>query len=121
MKNRIFAAPASQPDLIQGVYLKKENISYYEARAKGGAAVVNLGDTVVHTRTGRAHPHKPLMDDPRVIPSLSDAARAIRQHGAFPCLLLSHTGKYANVDNLVSKSTANEKPYGPIKRSIRTG
>ena len=84
MKNRIFAAPASQPDLIQGVYLKKENISYYEARAKGGAAVVNLGDTVVHTRTGRAHPHKPLMDDPRVIPSLSDAARAIRHLPSCP-------------------------------------
>lgn len=115
LKNRIFAAPASQPDVNPGVYLKKENVAYYEARAKGGAAVVNLGDTVVHTRTGRAQPHKPLMDDPAVVPSLSDAARAIRQHGAFACLELSHCGKYANVPNLVSKQTYNEKPYGPME------
>ncbi len=114
LKNRIFAAPASQPDVNPGVYLKKENVAYYEARAKGGAAVVNLGDTVVHTRTGRAQPHKPLMDDPAVVPSLSDAARAIRQHGAFACLELSHCGKYANVDNLVSKQVSKEKPYGPM-------
>lgn len=114
LKNRIFAAPASQPDVNPGVYLKKENVAYYEARAKGGAAVVNLGDTVVHTRTGRAQPHKPLMDDPAVVPSLSDAARAIRQHGAFACLELSHCGKYANVDNLVSKQLSQEKPYGPM-------
>ena len=114
LKNRIFAAPASQPDVNPGVYLKKENVAYYEARARGGAAVVNLGDTVVHTRTGRAQPHKPLMDDPAVVPSLSDAARAIRQHGAFACLELSHCGKYANVANLVSQQLSNEKPYGPM-------
>lgn len=114
LKNRIFAAPASQPDVNPGVYLKKENVAYYEARARGGAAVVNLGDTVVHTRTGRAQPHKPLMDDPMVVPSLSDAARAIRQHGAFACLELSHCGKYANVDNLVAKQLSQEKPYGPM-------
>lgn len=114
VKNRIFAAPASQPDVNAGVYFKKENVAYYEARAKGGAAVVNLGDTVVHTRTGRAQPHKPLMDDPAVVPSLSDAARAIRQHGAFACLELSHCGKYANVDNMVAKQVAKEKPYGPM-------
>lgn len=115
LKNRIFAAPASQPDVNAGIYLKKENVAYYEARAKGGAAVVNLGDTVVHTRTGRAQPHKPLMDDPAVVPSLSDAARAIRQHGAFACLELSHGGKYANVANLVSKQVSGEVPYGPVE------
>ena len=113
MKNRIFAAPASQPDMNPGTWFKKENVAYYEMRARGGAAVVNLGDVVVHTRTGRAQPHKPLMDDPTLVPSLSDVARAIRQHGAFPCIELSHCGKYANVDNLVAKQVAAYPAYGP--------
>lgn len=121
LKNRIFAAPASQPDVNPGIYLKKENVAYYEARAKGGAAVVNLGDTVVHSRTGRAQPHKPLMDDPAVVPSLSDAARAIRQHGAFACLELSHGGKYANVANLVSSQTSGLTPYGPVEEVDSNG
>ena len=118
LKNRIFAAPTSQPDVNPGTYFKKENVAYYEAKAKGGAAVVSLGEAVVHSRTGLAHRHKVRLDDPAVVPSLSDAVRAVRQHGAYPSLELSHGGKYANVGNLVSNrfpsQVGGEKPYGPI-------
>lgn len=113
-RNRIFASPTGNSQVIPGEYLKRENIAFYELRAKGGAAVVALGDGIVHTPTGLMHPYKLRLDDPDVVPSLAAAARAIRQHGAVPSLELSHGGKYANVANLCSKNTrTGMPPYGP--------
>lgn len=113
-RNRIFASPTGNSQVIPGDYLKRECIAFYELRAKGGAAVVALGDGIVHTPTGLMHPYKLRLDDPDVVPSLSAAARAIRQHGAVPSLELSHGGKYANVANLCSKNTrTGMPPYGP--------
>ena len=113
-RNRIFASPTGSPMVIPPEYLKRECTAFYELRAKGGAAVVTLGDGIVHTPTGLMHPYKLRLDDPSIIPSLANTARAIRQHGAVPSLELSHGGKYANVANLVSKDPRTGMPaYGP--------
>ena len=113
-RNRIFASPTGSPMVIPPEYLKRECTAFYERRAQGGAAVVALGDGIVHTPTGLMHPYKLRLDDPDIIPSLSNTARAIRQHGAVASLELSHGGKYANVANLCSKNTrTGMPPYGP--------
>lgn len=113
-RNRIFASPTGLPMVIPPVYLTRECTAFYELRARGGAASVSLGDGIVHTPTGLMHPYKLRLDDPNVVPSLSNTARAIRQHGAIATLELSHGGKYANVANLCSKDTRTGlPPYGP--------
>ncbi len=113
-RNRIFASPTGLPMVIPPEYLKQECTAFYELRAKGGAASVSLGDGIVHTPTGLMHPYKLRLDDPNVVPSLSNTARAIRQHGAIATLELSHGGKFANVANLCSKDTRTGlPPYGP--------
>ena len=113
-RNRIFASPTGSPMVIPPEYLKRECAAFYERRAQGGAAVVTLGDGIVHTPTGLMHPYKLRLDDPDIIPSLSNTARAIRQHGAIASLELSHGGKYANVANLCSQNTrTGMPPYGP--------
>ncbi len=113
-RNRIFASPTGLPMVIPGEYLKRECAAFYEERAKGGAATVALGDGIVHTPTGLMHPYKLRLDDPNIIPSLSNTARTIRQHGAIASLELSHGGKYANVSNFVSRNTRTGlPPYGP--------
>jgi 2,4-dienoyl-CoA reductase-like NADH-dependent reductase (Old Yellow Enzyme family) len=113
LRNRIIASPTSQPSLEPPVYMKKECVAFYELRAKGGAAAVTLGDTVVHSKTGLMHPYKIQIDDPSAIPSLADTARAIRQHGAIPSIELTHGGKFANVSNLINKKTTGVPAYGP--------
>ena len=121
-RNRIFASPTGSPMVIPPEYLKRECTAFYELRAKGGAAVVALGDGIVHTPTGLMHPYKLRLDDPDIIPSLSNTARAIRQHGAVASLELSHGGKYANVANLCSKNTrTGMPPYGPDHEFTRDG
>lgn len=113
-RNRIFAAPTSMPMCNPPAYLTKDCVAVYGERARGGAASVSLGEAIVHTPTGLAHPHKIRMDDPQCIPSISDAAREISQYGAVATIELAHAGKYANVANLVSKNTISGNPaYGP--------
>lgn len=113
-RNRMFAAPTGNPPIAPPTYLSSECTAFYENRARGGVASVCLGDGMVHTPTGLAHPHKLRFDDPAVVPSLANTARAIRQHGAVPTVEFSHAGKYANMPNLVSKNTSTGlPPYGP--------
>ena len=113
-RNRIFASPTGSPMVIPGEYLKRECIAFYELRARGGAAVVTLGDGIVHTPTGLMHPYKLQLDDPSIVPSVAAAARAITRHGAVASMELSHGGKYANIANFVSKTTrTGMPPYGP--------
>lgn len=116
-RNRIFSAPTGNSAIAPPDYLKREYAAFFELRAKGGAASVSLGEGVVHTPTGLHHPWKLRMDDPGIVPSLSNTARAIRQHGAVPTAELAHGGKYANVANLVSRDiigSGNNLPaYGP--------
>ena len=113
-RNRIFSSPASHHSVIPPTYLTKECRSYFELRAKGGAAAVALGDSIVDTETGHTHPHKILMDDPDAVPSLSALARDIRRHGAIPSLELNHGGKFANVPNIIVGDRKVSRPaYGP--------
>ena len=121
-RNRIFASPTGSPMLIPGEYLKAECRAFYELRAKGGAAVVALGDGIVHTPTGLMHPYKIQLDDESAVPSLGAMARAITRHGAVASVELSHGGKYANIPNLVSKTTSTGlPPYGPDHEFISDG
>ena len=112
-RNRIFAAPSSNYAVSNPPYLTPEIRAFYELRAIGGAAAVTLGDSIVDTETGRTHDYKILMDDSKIIPSLSATARDIRRHGAIPSLELTHGGKFANVPNLINPNRADRIPYGP--------
>ena len=120
-RNRIFASPTSNPAVSNPPYLAKEVRAFYELRAKGGAAVVTLGDSIVDSETGRTHDYKIFMDDSKIIPSLSAAARDIRRHGAVPSLELTHGGKFANVPNLINPERTNRIPYGPVHELNQDG
>jgi 2,4-dienoyl-CoA reductase-like NADH-dependent reductase (Old Yellow Enzyme family)/thioredoxin reductase len=93
LKNRIIAAPTGARNVTPEGYLTRENIAYYELKAAGGAAVVTLGESYVHAKSGvRSFLRIPL-DDPGVLPSLVMAAKAIKRHGAIPSIELQHAGK----------------------------
>ena len=71
LKNRIVSAPTSLADLSPEGHLTRDNIAYYKLKARGGAAVVTVGESIVHSATGKSHPRQILLDDKGVIPSLS--------------------------------------------------
>jgi len=100
LKNRIEAAPTSLAELSAEGYLTRDNIAYYKLKAKGGAAIVTIGESIVHTPTGKSHPKQIPLDDKGVIPSLVETADAIHQYGAIASIELSHGGMAVSYTHL---------------------
>ncbi len=115
-KNRIEAAPTSLAELSPQGYLTRDNIAYYKLKAKGGAAVVTIGESIVHTPTGKSHPKQIPLDDKGVIPSLVETADAIHQYGAIASIELSHGGMECDPVFLGGRN-----PIGPSARTVEIG
>ena len=122
LKNRIASAPTSYPELTADGLFTKDCIGYYKMKARGGAAMVTIGETCVHGETGKAHPKHIIFDiisfRPVIFPTLCEAADAIRDHGAIPSIELSHNGAYVDSQfiggrNPVSASGFIKKPEFP--------
>lgn len=105
--NRIEVAPMGYCGTPEG-YLTRAGSAFYEMRAKGGAAVVTLGESLVDSKTGKAHDRIIPLDDPGILPSLINTTDAIKQHGARASIELIHAGQRANPNY-----TEDRKVYGP--------
>lgn len=121
-KNRIIAAPTGMMSLTPQGHLTTENMAYYELKAKGGCAAVTLGESIVDAKTGRSHDRQIAMDDPHILPTLSNTAKAINRHGAIPNIELSHGGKFAGLSS-IGGHCLNESivSYGPSEEFLPTG
>ena len=53
LKNRMISAPTSLAEIGPNHTFSRENIAYYELWAKGGAAVVNVGECIPRMRCHR--------------------------------------------------------------------
>jgi 2,4-dienoyl-CoA reductase-like NADH-dependent reductase (Old Yellow Enzyme family)/thioredoxin reductase len=115
-KNRIVSAPTSVAELSPECHLTRDNIAYYKLKARGGAAVVTVGESIVHSATGRSHPKQILLDDEGVIPSLVETADAIHQYDAIASIELSHGGMECDPMFLGGRN-----PIGPSATSTDIG
>lgn len=96
LKNRIFAAPTQ---IRQKDYHGSPNdygIAYFEEKARGGAAVVCVGDTPVEPLYGASQYNSFYLSDPGSLTALSEVAAAIKQYGALASLEMSHGGMMAD-------------------------
>lgn len=96
LKNRIEAAPVSVSNLTPQAHYTPENIAVFERKARGGAAIVNMGEARIDLKTGISHWLCLALDDPEVLPSLLLATDAIRRHNAIPAVEILHPGGRAN-------------------------
>jgi len=89
-RNRIFSTPN------QTRFKGQVEIAYMEAKARGGAAVVTLGETPISGKYVRqSNAYTLTLDDPHDIRLMAETALAIKTHGAVPSIQLYHPGKYA--------------------------
>lgn len=121
LKNRIFAAPTSLNWISVDGQLTLDTIAFYEMKAKGGAAVVTMGECIPHSATGKSHDRQVCLDDPRCLVSLAQLARAIKRHGAVANLELSHGGKWGGLASLAGADKAGKVAYGPIHEILPEG
>lgn len=109
LKNRIISAPTSLAEMGPGGVYSPENMAYYELRAKGGAALVNVGEAVAHGATGPDHPSMVTLDNPSAVPSMYELVSTIHKYGAYASIEFGHGGKRCNPAFL----PGNVLPVGP--------
>ena len=120
LKNRIESAPMGVHGTPEG-YITAEGTAYYELRAKGGAAIVTLGESMVDSK-GTSHGRVTPLDDPGILPSLINTTDAIKRHGAVASIELLHAGirsRTQRPDGAVYGPSAGTSFYG--KQIIEMG
>jgi 2,4-dienoyl-CoA reductase-like NADH-dependent reductase (Old Yellow Enzyme family)/thioredoxin reductase len=107
-RNRIFASPTGVSYSDPRHRPINETISYYERKAKGGAASVCVGDVMVdaeHSQHGR---YNMMMDDIEIMPVLNKLSSEINRHGAVATIEIFHVGSAAVITYLDGREV-----YGP--------
>lgn len=107
-RNRIFSAPNMMCHMDANGFPTDYMIGYYAAKAKGGAAVVTIGDTPVDFDRAPSNPRSFNLSHAS-LPFLSELAMAIHEGGAIASLELNHGG-------LVNPPEAigGRNPIGPV-------
>ncbi len=113
LRNRIESAPMGVHGTPEG-YITPEGAAYYELRAKGGAAIVILGESMVDSK-GTSHGRVTPLDDPGILHSLINTTDAIKRHGAVASIELLHAGirsRTQRPDGAVYGPSAGTSFYG---------
>ena len=109
LRNRIVMPPMNMQlaDVVGSVTERK--IAFYEERARGGAALIEIGAVCIDDEIGRtAHPQLSI-DGYKYTPALSDLVDHVHRHGAKICPQLHHVGY--NLPYL--EATGGKPPVAP--------
>jgi 2,4-dienoyl-CoA reductase-like NADH-dependent reductase (Old Yellow Enzyme family)/NADPH-dependent 2,4-dienoyl-CoA reductase/sulfur reductase-like enzyme len=102
-KNRIETAPMVPCMATPEGWVTKEVIEFYRPFAKGGAAIVTVGDSAINWSHAMDHEGQLNLGDDNVKMGLDDLADEIQRYGALISVELNHGGRFANSMNLASK------------------
>jgi 2,4-dienoyl-CoA reductase-like NADH-dependent reductase (Old Yellow Enzyme family) len=106
-KNRIATPPMLSCMATPDGFVTREMIEFYQAFAKGGAGIVNIGDSAVDDECGRAHFMQLNLGRDSVIGGLSTLVEALQKWGALASVEINHTGM------LGDPSVLGREPIGP--------
>ncbi|MCL1827890.1 MAG: FAD-dependent oxidoreductase [Oscillospiraceae bacterium] len=115
LKNRVVSSPTSQNDINPDGTLNPYNCAYYARKARGGAAMVTVGDCIVHP-SGKSHPNHIMIRSSNCLHSLMRCAEGIHRFNAVACCQLSHGGMTCNPEFIGS-----ERPWGPSEHPVTIG
>ncbi|MBP2650368.1 MAG: FAD-dependent oxidoreductase [Firmicutes bacterium] len=102
-KNRIQLAPMVPCMATPEGWVTKELIEFYRPFAKGGAAIVTVGDSAVNWTHAMDHEGQINLGDDNVKMGLDQLADEIQRYGAVISVELNHGGRFSNSINLASK------------------
>ncbi|NLO28644.1 MAG: FAD-dependent oxidoreductase [Actinobacteria bacterium] len=96
-RNRLFVAPVGYEYLSSKNHPLSETVAFYERKAIGGAAAVNVGSAVPDSKRGPIGLSNLYLDDPTALPPVYQLASAINRHGAVAAVELQHCGANAYI------------------------
>ncbi len=115
-KNRYFAAPIGYCYHPVSDHPNHEAIAWYERKAAGGAASVNVGFLAADNARGCVGPMMRL-DDPTALPALYRLTRSVTNHGAVCVGELMHAG----ANSYYSKMALGNEIYGAVSSTNALG
>ena len=121
LRSRMCSAPMGFPDLTEDGCLTEGAIAFYENRARGGAAVVTVSEACVDYAHGKGHGRLINLQNPGVLAGLTNAARAIRRHGAAASIELNHAGMLSGFDAPAGTGGDGGLRYGPVDAVMPNG
>lgn len=108
VKNRIEFPPAIPCLATADGYVTRELIEFEKSLARGGAGIVNIGDTAIDFDYASDHEAQINLGTDKVIPGLSTLVESIHRYGAKASVELNHGGRFTAPQRLNGK-----KPIGP--------
>ncbi|HUT71495.1 MAG TPA: FAD-dependent oxidoreductase [Desulfatiglandales bacterium] len=118
IKNRIETPPILPCSATPDGFMTREMIEFYRSLARGGAAIITIGDTPVDFEYARGHFGQLNLGDDRVIAGLSTMAEAIHTYGAKISIELNHAGRLASPRILNGKNPIAPSPIPPKMEEI---
>ncbi len=106
LKNRIVMPPMGTV-LSDSGFVSSRLIDYYEARAKGGVALIIVEISCVDAPLGLAVANQLRIDDDRFVSGLAELAKSIRKHNVRAAVQLHHAGHATRI------AVAGQQPVGP--------
>ena len=108
LKNRILLSPTMMSELSKEGFPTHQTISYYEGKAKGGAALVTVGETAVDRDRAPTHPGHFNVFETAALPFLVQLVDAVHQHDCKLSIELCHGGHESLPEFIGGKN-----PFGP--------
>lgn len=103
LRNRIFMCPMGDNQATAGGYVTDQQIDYFEARARGGAALLLVGSVGVTAPDGLSSPRQSAIGDVSFAGGWARLADRVHRHGARVALQLVHNGKNAVEDIIAAR------------------
>lgn len=119
LRNRIVHAPMSLGLGAGDGTCGEHHIAYHEARARGGAGLIDIGTVSVGYPKGAVDAKQIAISDDRFIPSLRSLADAIHRHDSKVVLQLNHNGLMAGLDRAEGRALAT--PSLPVHKPSEVG
>ena len=98
LRNRILMCPMGDNQATVDGFVTPQQIAYFEARAKGGAALLTVGSVGITAPDGLSSPNQSALASDAMSEGWARLARTVQGHGARLALQLVHNGKNAVMD-----------------------
>ena len=98
LRNRILMAPMGDSLANEDGSISAAQLAYFEARARGGAALLLVGSVAVAYPDGCVDARQVAASDDRFLPRLTELATRVHAHGAAVAAQLTYNGALARYD-----------------------
>ncbi|MBW2942210.1 NAD(P)/FAD-dependent oxidoreductase [Zhongshania aquimaris] len=115
LKNRIIMTPMGSNTADDDGFCGDKTKNYYEARAKGGCAMIIMGSVSIAWPQGSANWRHIAISDDKYIPGLSNTVKTVHQNGCLIAAQLHHGGFMAINDS--ARGDAILCPSAPVGSS----